>query len=81
MLPLDAIETSKVLMQPGIGSDPSYQLTVRGDIMPKLYDFEFSGSCYKVRLLLNILDVPHEKQNVDFVHKEHKNVIRTWSHD
>ena len=41
--------------------------------MRKLYDFELSGSCYKVRLLLNILDVSYEKQNVDFVHKEHKN--------
>ncbi|MEA3182304.1 MAG: glutathione S-transferase [Gammaproteobacteria bacterium] len=41
--------------------------------MRKLYDFELSGSCYKVRLLLNILNIPYEKQNVDFVHKEHKN--------
>jgi glutathione S-transferase len=39
----------------------------------KLYDFELSGSCYKVRLLLNILDIPYEKQDVNFVHKEHKN--------
>ena len=41
--------------------------------MRKLYDFEFSGSCYKVRLLFNILDIPYEKQNVDFVHKVYKN--------
>jgi len=41
--------------------------------MPKLYDFELSGSCYKVRLLLNILGVEYTKQNVDFVNKEHKN--------
>lgn len=41
--------------------------------MIKLYDFELSGSCYKIRLLLNILDVPYEKVNVDFVNKEHRN--------
>lgn len=40
--------------------------------MIKLYDFELSGSCYKVRLLLNILGVQYEKVNVDFVNKEHK---------
>lgn len=41
--------------------------------MIRLYDFELSGSCYKVRLLLNILGLQYEKQNVDFVNKEHKN--------
>lgn len=40
--------------------------------MIKLYDFELSGSCYKVRLFLNILDVHYEKVPVDFVNKEHK---------
>lgn len=40
--------------------------------MIKLYDFELSGSCYKVRMLLNILGVDYEKANVDFVNKEHK---------
>jgi len=40
--------------------------------MIRLYDFELSGSCYKIRLLLNILDVPYEKVNVDFVNKEHR---------
>lgn len=40
--------------------------------MIKLYDFELSGSCYKLRLLMNILDVKYEKQNIDFVNKEHK---------
>jgi glutathione S-transferase len=39
--------------------------------MIKLYDYELSGSCYKVRLLLNILAVPFEKVPVDFVNKEH----------
>jgi glutathione S-transferase len=38
----------------------------------KLYDFELSGSCYKLRLLMNILDVGYQKVNVDFVNKEHK---------
>ncbi|HSV81591.1 MAG TPA: glutathione S-transferase [Ramlibacter sp.] len=40
--------------------------------MIKLYDFELSGSCYKIRLLLNILDIRYESVNVDFVNKEHK---------
>lgn len=39
----------------------------------KLYDFELSGSCYKIRLLANILGVKYESVNVDFVNKEHKN--------
>ncbi|WP_236001808.1 glutathione S-transferase N-terminal domain-containing protein [Paraburkholderia elongata] len=41
--------------------------------MIRLYDFELSGSCYKIRLFLNILGVEYEKQPVDFVSKEHKN--------
>jgi glutathione S-transferase len=40
--------------------------------MIKLYDFELSGSCYKVRLLLNILKVSCERIPIDFVKKEHK---------
>jgi glutathione S-transferase len=40
--------------------------------MIKLYDFELSGSCYKVRMLMNILDVQYEAVPVDFVNKEHK---------
>lgn len=40
--------------------------------MIKLYDFVLSGSCYKVRLFMNILDLKYEAQNVDFVNKEHK---------
>ncbi|WP_018151358.1 glutathione S-transferase family protein [Leeia oryzae] len=40
--------------------------------MLKLYDFELSGSCYKIRLLLNILGLPYEKVSVDFINKEHK---------
>lgn len=40
--------------------------------MTKLYDFELSGSCYKVRLLANILGLKYEAVPVDFVKKEHK---------
>jgi glutathione S-transferase len=40
--------------------------------MPKLYDCDISGSCYKIRLFLNILDVPYDAVPVDFVNKEHK---------
>lgn len=41
--------------------------------MIKLYDFELSGSCYKIRMLMNILDVNYESIPVDFINKEHKN--------
>lgn len=41
--------------------------------MPKLYDCDISGSCYKIRLFLNILDVSYDAVKVDFVNKEHKN--------
>jgi len=37
-----------------------------------LYDFELSGSCYKIRLFLNILGLGYESVAVDFVNKEHK---------
>lgn len=40
--------------------------------MIKLYDFELSGSCYKIRMLMNVLGVKYEAVNVDFVNKEHK---------
>ena len=40
--------------------------------MITLYDFVLSGSCYKVRLLLNILKLPHKIIDVDFIRKEHK---------
>jgi glutathione S-transferase len=40
--------------------------------MIRLHDFELSGSCYKVRLLLNILKVSCERIQVDFVGREHK---------
>lgn len=31
-----------------------------------LYDFELSGNCYKLRLLMNILNVPYEIHPVDY---------------
>ena len=39
----------------------------------KLYDFELSGSGYKIRTLMNILRVEYESIAVDFINKEHKN--------
>ena len=45
--------------------------------MIKLYDFELSGSCYKIRLFMNILGLEYQAQNVDFVNKEHKTVNYT----
>ncbi|KAJ3472826.1 hypothetical protein NLI96_g13241 [Meripilus lineatus] len=40
--------------------------------MVKLYDFELSGSCYKIRLLASFLGLKYEAVQVDFVNKEHK---------
>jgi glutathione S-transferase len=40
--------------------------------VPKLYDCDISGSCYKIRLFLNILGVAYDAVAVDFVNKEHK---------
>jgi glutathione S-transferase len=39
----------------------------------KLYDFELSGNCYKVRLLLDILGLAYDRITVDFYPgREHK---------
>ena len=42
--------------------------------MIRLYDYVLSGSCYKIRLLLNVLQLEHETVPVDFypgrAHKE-----------
>lgn len=38
----------------------------------KLYDLELSGNCYKVRLLLSLLDIDCEIVPVDFIGGEHK---------
>lgn len=41
--------------------------------MIKLYDYELSGNCYKVRLLLAILSIPYERIELDFYPgREHK---------
>lgn len=41
--------------------------------MLKLFDYELSGNCYKVRLLLNFLRVPFERIELDFhPGREHK---------
>lgn len=40
--------------------------------MIKLYDFELSGSCYKIRLFLSMLGQKHEAIDIDFINKEHK---------
>ena len=34
--------------------------------MIKLYDYELSGNCYKLRLLMNILGIQFESISVDF---------------
>ncbi len=38
----------------------------------KLYMSPSSGNAYKVRLLLEMLEVPYEKAQLDFPGKEHK---------
>lgn len=39
----------------------------------KLYDYELSGNCYKVRLLLHLLGVPYERIELDFYpQRQHK---------
>jgi glutathione S-transferase len=40
--------------------------------MPRLYDLELSGNCYKVRLLCALLGVSVEIAPVDFMAGEHK---------
>jgi len=40
--------------------------------MPRLYDLELSGNCYKVRLLCALLGVPVEIVPVDFLSGAHK---------
>jgi glutathione S-transferase len=40
--------------------------------MLQLYDFELSGNCYKVRLLLSFLELPHESIAIDLRAQAHK---------
>lgn len=43
------------------------------DATMKLYDYELSGNCYKVRFLLHMLGMPFEKKAINFYPgKEHK---------
>ena len=37
-----------------------------------LYDNEFSGNCYKVRLLFNLLGVEHERREVSVVDRSNR---------
>ena len=42
--------------------------------MIRLYDFDLSGNCYKLRLLMALLDIAYEKIPIDFYPgNEHKN--------
>lgn len=36
------------------------------DTLPVLYDYELSGSCYKVRLLASMLGVPYRAETIEF---------------
>lgn len=38
----------------------------------QLHDFDLSGNCYKVRLLLSLLDLPYERIEIDFLGGAHK---------
>lgn len=40
--------------------------------MMKLYHTELSGNCHKVRLMLSLLEIEHEKVLIDLVNGEHK---------
>lgn len=41
----------------------------------KLYDYALSGSCYKVRLMLGFLELPYERELVDFFPgRQHKSL-------
>lgn len=45
-------------------------MTKPGDIT--LYDFELSGNCYKIRLLLALMAVDYQSAPVDLLKREHK---------
>jgi len=40
--------------------------------MMKLYYIPISGNSYKVRILLSLLNVPHEKIVIDHLKQDHK---------
>ena len=47
-------------------------VTVNSEQKIKLYDFELSGHCHKVRLFLSLLDIPFETININLPKGEHK---------
>lgn len=47
-------------------------VAVNSEQLIKLYDFELSGHCHKVRLFLSLLDIPFESININLPKGEHK---------
>lgn len=47
-------------------------VAVSSEQLIKLYDFELSGHCHKVRLFLSLLDIPFESININLPKGEHK---------
>lgn len=47
-------------------------VAVNSERLIKLYDFELSGHCHKVRLFLSLLDIPFETININLPNGEHK---------
>ena len=47
-------------------------VTVNSEQVIKLYDFELSGHCHKVRLFLSLLDIPFETININLPKGEQK---------
>ncbi|MEC4882474.1 MAG: glutathione S-transferase family protein [Scytonema sp. PMC 1070.18] len=42
--------------------------------MLRLYEFNLSGNCYKVRLLMMQLEIAFERVELDFIKKENRNI-------
>jgi glutathione S-transferase len=47
-------------------------VAVHSEQLIKLYDFELSGHCHKVRLFLSLLDIPFKTININLPKGEHK---------
>jgi glutathione S-transferase len=47
-------------------------VAVHSEHVIKLYDFELSGHCHKVRLFLSLLDIPFETISINLPNSEHK---------
>ncbi|MEC4816095.1 MAG: glutathione S-transferase family protein, partial [Scytonema sp. PMC 1069.18] len=43
-------------------------------VMLRLYEFNLSGNCYKVRLLMMQLEIAFERVELDFIKKENRNI-------